>query len=79
VDTRRKDALKEMDMSCININIPPQVLFLFLNRLFYCVQPDAATGSGEDFMESIFLYHEIAGSNPEFIFINNLIMTMRTQ
>ena len=41
-----KDALKEMDTSCININITARTLFLFSNRLFYCVQLDAATFTG---------------------------------
>jgi len=43
VEAGSKDALKEMDTSCININITARTLFLFSNRLFYCVQLDAAT------------------------------------
>jgi len=46
VEAGSKDALKEMDTSCININITARTLFLFSNWLFYCVQPDAATFAG---------------------------------
>ena len=47
VEAGSKDALKEMDTSCININITARALFLFSNGLFYCVQLDAATFTGD--------------------------------
>lgn len=59
MDARSKDALKEMDTSCININIPPRVLFLFSSRLFYCEHTNAATFSGQRFSDTVsFVFHD---------------------
>lgn len=65
VEAGSKDALKEMDTSCININITARTLFLFSNMLFYCVQLERCH---IHWTPLAFFFFTIARSNRQFTF-----------